>query len=69
MKRWLFILLLASHPALSIAQALAVNYRDTITVPLPGALAAFSMNDFYAEAKAESEMLTVYGRNPGSAHM
>jgi hypothetical protein len=69
MKRWLFILLLASHPALSIAQVLAVNYHDTITVPLPGALAAFSMNDFYAEANAESEMLTVYGRNPGSAHI
>jgi hypothetical protein len=42
MKRWLFILLLAAHSALAIAQSIAVGYRETISVPVPGALARMS---------------------------
>lgn len=69
MKRRLFILLLAAHSALAIAQSIAVGYRETISVPVPGALAAFSLNDFYAEANTEFETLTIFGKNPGSAHI
>jgi Carboxypeptidase regulatory-like domain len=68
MKRCLFILLL-SHSAICGAQSLAVGYRETISIRISGALAAFSLNDFYAEANAEFETLTVFGKNPGSAHI
>src|ERR1035438_7277459 len=69
MKRCLLILLLASHSVMAGAQSLTVGYRETISVPVPGALAAFSLNDFYAEANAELETLTIFGKNPGSAHI
>jgi hypothetical protein len=69
MKRCLFILLLASHSVMAGAQSLTVGYRETISVPIPGALAAFSLNDFYAEANAEFETLTIFGKNPGSAYI
>jgi hypothetical protein len=68
MKRCLFILLL-SHSAICGAQSLAVGYRETISIRISGALAAFSLNDFYAEANAEFETLTVFGKNPGPAHV
>jgi hypothetical protein len=69
MKRWLLIVLLAGHSTMAGAQSIAVGYRETLSVPVPGALAAFSLNDFFAEAKAESGTLTVFGKNPGSAHV
>jgi hypothetical protein len=68
MKRCLFILLL-SHSAICGAQSLTVGYRETISIRISGALAAFSLNDFYAGANAEFETLTVFGKNPGSAHI
>ena len=40
-----------------------------ITVPVPGAVAAFSLNSFFAEAKVDSEELIIFGKNPGSAHI
>ena len=69
MKRWLFILLFASQPGLAGAQTLTVAYHDTITVTIPGAVAAFSLSTLYAEAKVDSEELSVFGKNPGSAHI
>jgi Carboxypeptidase regulatory-like domain len=69
MNRCLFILLLVSHSAIGSAQSLAVGYRETISVRFSGALAAFSLNDFCAEANAEFETLTVFGKNPGSANI
>src|SRR5271154_5330632 len=68
MKRCPFILLL-SHSAICSAQSLTVGYRETVIIHISGALAAFSLNDFYAEANAEVEELTVFGKNPGSAHI
>jgi hypothetical protein len=68
MKRCLFILLL-SHSAICSAQSLTVGYRETIIIHISGVLAAFSLNDFYAEAKGEFETLTVFGKNPGSTHI
>ena len=69
MKRWVFILVLVVYPATARTQSITVDYRQTISVPLPGALAAFSLDDFYAEAKAQDETLTIFGKNPGSAHI
>jgi hypothetical protein len=73
MKRWLGVLMLGwmlgLQPTLAGAQALAVAYRDTITVPVPGAVAAFSLNSFFAEARVDSEELIIFGKNPGSAHI
>ena len=69
MKRWVFLLLLAACPATARAQTIAVGYRQTISVPAPGTLAAFSLDDYYAEAKAEDETLIIFGKNPGMAHV
>ena len=64
MKRWIFVLVLVVYPATARTQSLTVGYRETIRVPAPGALAAFSLDDFYAEAKAQDETLTIFGKNP-----
>jgi hypothetical protein len=69
MKRWIFILLLVVYPATARTQSITVGYRQTISIPLPGALAAFSLDDFYAEAQAQDETLTIFGKNPGIAHI
>jgi hypothetical protein len=69
MKRWVLVGLLVSCATMATAQSIAVGYRETVRVAYPGALAAFSLNDFFAEAKAESGTLTVFGKNPGSAHI
>jgi hypothetical protein len=67
MKRWILILLLIAYPATARTQSITVGYRQTISVPVPGALAAFSLDDFCAEAKVQDETLTIFGKNPGSA--
>jgi hypothetical protein len=69
MNRWACILLLILYPATTRAQSITVGYQQTIRVPLSGALAAFSLDDFYAEARAEDDTLTVFGKNPGSTHI
>ena len=69
MKRWIFILLLVVYPATARTQSITVGYRQAVSVPLPGALAAFSLEDFYAEASAQDETLTIFGKNPGLAHI
>jgi hypothetical protein len=69
MKRWVFILLILACPATARAQSFTVGYRQTINVPTSGALAAFSLNDFFAEAIAKDETLTIFGRNPGSTQI
>ena len=69
MSRWAFILVLVVYPATARTQSITVDYGQTIGVPLPGALAAFSLDDFYAEAKTQDETLTILGKNPGSAHI
>jgi hypothetical protein len=69
MKHGVLILALLVYPATARSQSIAVGYRQTITVPAPGALAAFSLDDFYAEAKAQDETLIIFGKNPGSAHI
>ncbi len=69
MKRWVFILAFVVYPATARTQSITVGYRQTISVPAPGALAAFSLDDFCAEAKAQDETLTILGKNPGSAHI
>jgi hypothetical protein len=69
MKRFLFVLPLVLCSATACAQSLIVAYRDTISVPEPQVLAAFSLNDFYAVANAEFEVLTIFGKNPGSAQI
>ena len=40
---------------------------DSLSVT--GALAAFSLDDFYAEAKVQDEILTIFGKNPGLTHV
>jgi hypothetical protein len=67
--RRLFILPLVLCSAMACAQSLTVAYRDTISVPVPQVLAAYSLNDFYAEANTEFEVLTIFGKNPGSAQI
>ena len=69
MKRWIFILLLLVYSATARCQSITVGYRQTVSIPLPGALAAFSLDDFYAEVKAQDETLTIFGKNPGLAHI
>ena len=69
MKGWVFILALVVYPATARAQSIIVGYRQTISVPAPCALAAFSLDDFYAEAKAQDETLTIFGKNPGFVHI
>jgi len=69
MKRWFLVAVLASYATMATAQSIAVGYRETVSLSYPGALAAFSLNDFFAEAKAESGMVTVFGKNPGSAQI
>jgi hypothetical protein len=69
MKRWVFMLVLAAYPATARTQSITVGYRQTISVPLPGALAAFSLDDFYVEATAQDATLTIFGKNSGSAHV
>jgi hypothetical protein len=69
MKVWGFILLLVVFPTTARTQSITLGYRQTIIVPVPGALAAFSLDDFYAEGKAQDETLTIYGKNPGLAHI
>jgi hypothetical protein len=69
MKPWVFMLVLIAYPATARTQSITVGYRQTISVPSPGALAAFSLDDFYAEAKAQNETLTIFGKNPGLAHI
>lgn len=69
MKHRVWILALLVYPAIARSQSITVGYRQTISVPSPGALAAFSLDDFYAEAKAQDETLTIFGKNPGSAHI
>lgn len=69
MRSGLIIVLLASHAMIVSAQSIAVGYRQTISVRVTGALAAFSLSDFFAEAQAESGMLTLFGKNPGSARV
>jgi hypothetical protein len=69
MNRWACILLLILCPVTAKAQSISVGYQQTIRVPLPGALAAFSLDNFYAEARAQDETLTVFGKNPGLTHI
>jgi hypothetical protein len=69
MKCWVFALALVLCPATARTQSLIVGYRQTISVPVPGALAAFSLDDFYAEARAQDETLTIFGKNPGLTHI
>jgi hypothetical protein len=69
MKRWIFILLLVVDPATARTQSITVGYHQTVSVPVPGALVAFSLEDFYAEASVQDEKLTIFGRNPGLAHI
>jgi hypothetical protein len=69
MKRWVFVLVLVVYPATARTQSITVAYRQTISVPAPGAVAAFSLDDFYAEAKAQDETLTIFGKNPGLTHI
>lgn len=69
MKRWFFIVVFVLYPAPARTQSITVGYRQTASVPAPGVLAAFSLDDFYAEAKAEDETLTIFGKNPGLAHI
>jgi len=69
MNRWVFILALVVYPATARTQSITVGYRQTISVPADGVLVAFSLDDFYAEAKAQDGTLTVFGKNPGVAHI
>ncbi len=63
--RIIFFLLLCS---LNLsAEQLAVAYGQTIRVAAPGATAAFSFNDLYVEVRAEAGIVTVFGKNAGSA--
>jgi hypothetical protein len=66
MKRWLFVLFFLLFPVNARSQSISVGYRQTISIPAPGVLAAYSLNDFYAEAKAQNETLLIFGKNPGA---
>ena len=65
MKRLVFVLILMQFPAAVMSQSITVGYRQTIQIPVPGIVAAFSLDDFYAEAKVQDEVLVILGRNPG----
>jgi len=69
MKPWVFILVFVLYPATARTQSITVGYRQTISVPARGALAAFSLDDFYAEAKVQDETLIIVGKNPGLVHI
>ncbi len=69
MKHWVLLLAFVVFPAAARAQSITVGYRQTISVPAPGALTAYSLDDFHAEVKAQNETLTIFGKNPGLAHI
>lgn len=69
MRSWFFMALLAAYATLAGAQSIAVGYRQTISLPVAGALAAFSLNDLFAEAQAQAGTVTIFGKNPGSARI
>ena len=69
MKQWVLLLAFVVFAATARAQSITVGYRQTVSIPAPGALAAFSLDDFYAEVKAQDEILTIFGKNPGLAHI
>jgi hypothetical protein len=66
MKRWLFVLFFVVFPGTATSQSITVGYRQTISIAAPGVLAAYSLDDFYAEAKAQNETLLIFGKNPGA---
>jgi hypothetical protein len=61
----LLVALLAMYQTVACAQTIPVAYQQTINLPTPGALAAFSLDESCAEGKVENETLTIFGRNPG----
>jgi len=62
MSRWSVIFLLTSSSLAAVAPSLTVGYGQTISIPVPGALSAVSLNDLYAGAKVEHETLIIFGK-------
>jgi carboxypeptidase family protein len=63
--RLLLMALLPLYQTVACAQTMTVAYQQTINLSTPGALAAFSLDDFCAEGKVQDDTLTIFGRNPG----
>jgi hypothetical protein len=49
--------------------SVTVAYEKTLTFPVAGATAAFSLNSHYVEASAVDGVVTVIGKNPGSTNI
>jgi Carboxypeptidase regulatory-like domain len=60
---------LAWCATLASAQSIVVKYHQSTSTPVPGLLSAFSLNEFLVQANVDSGTLTVYGINPGLAHI
>src|SRR5580700_8715059 len=51
------------------AQVRRVDPKKSISFEVPGATAAYTLDSFFAEATAESGMVTVTGNQPGTTHV
>ncbi len=68
-RRVLAPLLLVSFGLLAPAQIHKVDPQRAITLQVPGATAAYSLDSFVAEANAEHGLLSIAGLHPGSTHV
>jgi len=69
MRLSLFMVALAWCATLASAQSIVVRYHQSTSTPVHGSLSAFSLNEFLVQANVDSGTLTVYGVNPGLAHV
>jgi Carboxypeptidase regulatory-like domain len=67
--RWRALLALVLCCLLAPAQVYKVDPHKTITFPVDGATAAYTLDEFFAEATAENGVVTVEGKVAGDTHV
>jgi hypothetical protein len=67
--QWMIPLWLISCGLMLPAEIHKVDPQKTITLLVPGATAAYSLDAFLAEANAEIGLVTVVGNHPGTTHV
>src|ERR1700737_5254203 len=70
MRRWLCLILLAGavHQGRA-ATLLTVPFQKTVTHPVEGLTAAYSIDPSIMEASADGGMLVMVGKAPGTTHV
>ena len=61
---WLAAVALSAHAA-----SYTVGYQKSVTIPMPGATAAYALDPAIAEASATQGVLTLSGYGPGTTHV